>query len=202
MKLLLFFTFISVNSWAGFLPKSFSIDVEQRHVSKIRKKVKVSTGEIKYSYPSKIYFDVKKPEPILYVSNGKKTWIYRPPFMKGENGTVEVFSSINSEGSKFFDALMNGLKDNEMYQVKVDKNIATLSFTKKAAKKLNLKTAILEFKDEKNMNFSKLTKMTWEYNSNKPKLDLIITKVIEKPMFESSQFIFEPPKNTTIKRRD
>jgi outer membrane lipoprotein-sorting protein len=195
------FIFLTNMAWAEFLPKSFSIEFEQRHISRIRKKVKKSNGVIKYLYPSRIYFDVKKPDPILYVSNGEKTWIYRPPFLKGENGQVEVFNSKEAEASKFFDSLKNGLVDNKDYKVEKEAQTATLIFVEELQKKLGIKEAILHFKTDKDQSFNKLTQITWIYSGKKPKVDLYVNTINTQAKFPESQFEFTPPTNTTIVKR-
>lgn len=124
------------SSFAGFLPKAFEGDFIQ--IKKTRRSTKETPVKIKYLYPKNIRMSVlDKDNAVTYVCNAKKTWIYSPPFMEGEKGSVREGASSKYCYSKIFDALSRGLKTNKIYTVKKLKgNEFKLSFTKSAAEEI------------------------------------------------------------------
>ena len=47
---------------------------------------KTSEGTLVLKRPFFVRWDIKKPDPSLFVSNGNTAWYYTPPFFKGDQG--------------------------------------------------------------------------------------------------------------------
>ncbi len=176
---------------------SFKINFEQSYKSKLTNKVKTSKGELKYSYPKKIRIDISNPDPIIFVSNGKKSWYYRAPFIEGEPGEVVINQGGENLNllANFFDLLQKGLKDNDQYKVQLADTEALLTFSDSYSKKFKMKKALLVFSDTKK-TFDKVQKMSLTY-ANDEVGEFSITSFQHLP-FEAKVFEFDIPKNTKI----
>lgn len=195
-KTLLFLTLslIAQSAFGAFLPKSFDakfLDVRGK------KEIPV---DIKYQFPSNIYYEVKGDAPLLYVCNEKKTWKYSPPFMEGEKGELAVGDSGQFCYSKIFDSLSKGLKSNQLYRVEQKNDTAVLSFKEEAKKQMSLDKIEITFK-------GKITKKTALGDAKELKLFLLnkpepvklrLVQYAKGADFKKDQFSFTPPKNTNI----
>ncbi|MBC77106.1 MAG: hypothetical protein CME64_13920 [Halobacteriovoraceae bacterium] len=191
MKLLIGF-FLTLNSFAAFLPKSFDakfVDVRGK------KEIPVN---IKYKYPKQIFYEVKGDTPLLYVCNQKKTWKYSPPFIEGEKGELAVGDSGQFCYSRIFDSLSKGLSDNKLYKTSKNGTKAVLSFTKKAVDQLGLEKIEISFsedlKEETSLSDAKSLKLYLENKAEPVLLKLVSIDV--NPKLDSKIFKFEAPKNT------
>lgn len=183
-------------AFAEFLPQSFSSKFEQEYTSTLKGKVKKGQGAIEYKYPGQIRFETNTPSTVIFVSNGKKSWYYRAPFIEGEQG--EVTESKASEGStiyiKFFDSLKNGLVSNDYYDVKKG-DFATLIFKAKTSRELGIKESILYFKNKTSQNFEDIDAIELVFpDGKKSKLKFVDLKV--NHITEAGRFNFTPPANT------
>ena len=184
----------SCASFAGFLPKSFEADF-----SDVRGETKIPVN-IKYSYPKKIYYEVKGDAPLLYVCNESQTWKYTPPFMEGEKGELAVGDSSQFCYSRIFDSLAKGLESNELYAVSNKGKSSVLSFKERAKKQLGLEKIEIEFagKAGASSTLAEATELKM-YLSNKPEPVRLVKKTFKQnPSFGKNQFSFNPPKNTNI----
>lgn len=202
MKIGIVLSLLSFNLYAGFLPASFKADFKQSYVSSLSKKARVTEGKISYKYPSHLFFKVEGDEPVTYVSNPEKSWVYNPPFIEGEKGTVRESTATRHAFSKFFDALSKGLVDNKLYKVKIEAKKATLTFSEEVSKQISIASADLFFKKEANSKteMTDLDKIELNYTVKKPKVTLTFNNYEEGVKFNSDFFIFNPPKNTDIIR--
>jgi len=73
----------------------------------LNNKKKTSSGKIFLKKPSRIRWEVLKPDVSLLVSNGKTTWYYTPPFDEGEKGQLIEKKSAQIQ-SKLAEALLAG----------------------------------------------------------------------------------------------
>lgn len=196
-SLLFFFLIFSAETFAGFLPNSFRANFEQRFISTITGKEKISSGSIDYAFPSQIRFEIVLPEKTTFVSNGKKSWYYTAPFDPKEKGEVIIQSSNKLLITKFFDYLKNGLESNDIYAVAKDKNEYVLTFNAKAQKELSIEKARLEVNDKlTTMNkLSDLKQITLLYKDNK-KVKLTFSNLLENVKFELNYFDYKIPENT------
>lgn len=197
IKFSLFLILFSVESFAGFLPNSFRANFEQRFISTITGKEKISIGSIDYAYPGQIRFEIITPEKTTFVSNGKKSWYYTAPFDPKEKGEVIIQPSNKLLITKFFDYLKNGLDSNDTYTVVKEKNEYILSFNAKAQKELSIEKARLEVNDKlTTMNkLSELKQITLIYKDNK-KVKLTFSNLLENVKFEQNYFDYKIPENT------
>ena len=179
----------------SFLPKSFDADF----VDVRGKNTKIPVN-IKYQFPSNIFYEVKGDAPLLYVCNEKKTWKYTPPFMEGEKGELAVGDSSQFCYSKIFDSLAKGLESNNLYAVEKKGKVAILSFKEKAKKQLSLEKIEITFKeaiaDNTTLGEAKNLQL---FLLNKPEpVKLKLKKFKEGPKFKKDQFSFAAPENTNI----
>lgn len=181
-----------------FLPTSFHSQFTQEYTSKVSGKKITTEGALTYLYPGHIKLDIKTPDPVLYVANPKKSWYYTPPFAKGEPGEVKVSENPDNILNRFFDVLKHGLKDNASYKVAKGKTGGhVLSFAPKAQKELGLKEAVLFFSDEKNNNFSSLSRLKIKDSEDQVK-DFNLTSLDAGAKVSKDSFEFTVPENTRV----
>lgn len=198
LKLLIFVCFIHQVACAEFLPQSFSTRFEQEYKSILKGNMKKGEGSIDYKYPSNIRFETTTPSPVVFVSNGIKSWYYRAPFIAGEEGEVSVSNAneANSVYIKFFDSLKNGLVSNAFYDVKnAGDGIHVIIFKAKTAKEFGLKEATLIFNSAKDKDFSNLSKIEILFPDGK-KSTLKFLELKINPALDSQKFNFVIPPKT------
>lgn len=198
------FSFSALLSAAeSFLPQTFSADFEQTQISALSGKEKKSQGHLDYKFPGHIRFEVNKPDVIIFVSNPRKTWYYTAPFVAGEPGEVTVKPTGKLALSKFFDALKQGLKSNDLYSVKEndkdkdkDKDFNTeLIFSKKSQEELGIVSATLIFTKKK--EFSALSTIELLKNDKaKAKVKLVFSNMKINNELAKERFEFQAPPNT------
>ena len=160
--------------------------------------IKKGQGSIDYKFPSNIRFETSTPSQIIFVSNGKRSWYYRAPFIEGEEG--EVTESKAQDGSsvyiKFFDSLKNGLLANPLYDVKnAGDGMHVITFKAKTAKEFGIKEAVLTFNSIKDKDFSQLKKIDLLFlDGKKSTLRFMDLKV--NPGFDALKFNFVAPPKT------
>jgi len=196
MKKLLILLFLATPVYGKFLPKSFTASFEQVYTSTLTKKEKRSWGELSYKFPSNIRFEVKRPKKVLFISNRKKSWVYRPPFMEGEKGEASEKNTDNTGLAGLLDSLHMGLVDNKIYKVKKEKDKVFLSFNLKSEKRFGVKESELLFKSEKQV-FTNLVELKVIYPDGK-KVTFKLSNIFEGRKFKTGYFKFVPPKNTNI----
>lgn len=177
--------------------QNFKLIFEQKYKSKISNRDKVSKGFLVYSYPKKIRIEIEKPDLVIFVSNGMKSWYYRPPFIAGEPGEVIVNSAGDSLNllATFFDSIQKGFDKNKAFEAIKNENTITLNFSETYRKKLKVKMASLSYLD-KTYNISKIQKMILTYE-NDEKGEFFIVKY-ETPAIDNQIFDFQIPTNTKI----
>lgn len=196
MKIALVFLLIS-NTYAlakDFLPNTFKVDFSQEYKTSLKGKVKKSSGHIQYKYPSQIRFEVTKPDKVVFVSNKEKSWYYQAPFIEGEPGELNVRKTGKTGLSRFFDVLKKGLKTNKFYEVKNDSEKSVIKFVDKFAKELDIKGALITFKDKKR-NFENIKNMELTYVDGH-KIKLHFTGMKTGLSMNKENFVFKAPKNT------
>ena len=197
-SLLVLAIFFTSNTWANtsFLPKSFSANFEQSFKSAISGKKKSSTGEISYLYPGNLKLEVNKPDREIFVSNSKKTYIYTPPWIEGEQGQVQIRITQSFGPARFFDILKNGLVNNKFYNVTKDKKISVIHFKKEIIEKLKFREARLQFHSVKR-SFDAISTIKLIYKDGKS-VDITLSKLNTKISLPQSHFHFKVPANTKI----
>ena len=196
MKKLLILLFLATPVYGKFFPKSFTASFEQIYKSTLTKKEKRSWGELSYKFPSNIRFEVKRPKKVLFISNRKKSWVYRPPFMEGEKGEASENNTDNTGLAGLLDSLHMGLVDNKIYKVKKEKNKVFLSFNLKSEKRFGVKESELLFKSEKQV-FTNLLELKVIYPDGK-KVTFKLSNIFEGIKFKTGYFKFVPPENTNL----
>jgi outer membrane lipoprotein carrier protein len=180
-------------AFAEFLPTSFSANFSQEYVSSLKGKMKKGDGTIDYKFPSNIRFETNNPTHVIYVTNGSKAWYYTFPFIDGEKGELTESSAQNGSGlfTKFFDSLKNGLKSNNLYDVKKENNKTTVLFKDKTKKEIGVKLAVLTFKTTTE-EFSTIESIDVEFLDSKKSL-MKLSNIKLNPNFESNKFSFTMP---------
>lgn len=184
--------------YAEFLPQSFEAQFEQEYISTLKSKVKKGKGLIKYKYPGQIRFETDTPSTVIYVTNGKKSWYYRAPFVPDEQGEVTISSakSGSTPYTKFFDVLKNGLKSNDFYDYK-DGEKSRLTFKPAYEKEFGIKKAEISFATKTSKLFKDITDIELTFSDDKTSKikfkELKIDSVNAADSFE-----FEPPANTKV----
>lgn len=196
--LILFFAVVET-SLAGFVPKAFEASFTQIKISTLSKAQLKSNVRLKYQFPSRMYMHTTgNDDEVIYVCNPKKVWIYRPPFMKGEPGQVQIGATSRHCLSKVFEKLNQGLTSNADYKVtQLKGDTYLLSFGKAAAEKLGYHKFELVFKSSDH-RFDNLKLMRMYSRQDKNPVTLITRKYKAVKKFSSKNFNFTPPKNTSV----
>ena len=187
------------SSFAGFIPKAFKGDFIQ--IKQTRRSTKKTPVKIQYQFPKNIRMDVQDADnAVVYVCNAKKTWIYSPPFMKGEKGHVREGASSKYCYSKIFDALSSGLTSNKHYQVKkITETQYQLNFTSTAAEEIGFDEIKINF-FKAPLTFENIDSLVMQNKDNKSPVTLKKQKLKLFKNLSSKTFIFEIPKNTEIEQ--
>ncbi|MBL7663689.1 MAG: hypothetical protein JNM93_01050 [Bacteriovoracaceae bacterium] len=204
MKYLLLIFLQSV-CYAEFLPRSFQAEFEQQIVSAVTGKVKKTQGTLEYMFPSQLKFEIFTPDKKLssaFYSNKSKSSLYTPPFVEGEAGNLIVQSSEKLFLSRFFDSMSHGLKNNELYDVKLDKNSLELIFKEKMQERIGIARAIFEnvANPQKVHSLSELKELKIILSDSK-EVKLVFTNFKTGMKFTSEHFVFKAPKNTKISEK-
>lgn len=182
---------------ADFLPKSFSFSFEQRFISKISKKEKISSGNLDYLYPGNIRFEIENPDKVIFVSNNEKSWYYTAPFIEGEEGELTIRSNDKRMVlAKFFDSLQKGLTNNEIYSVESVKEGKKLIFREAAKVDLGIKEAFLYLDNDKT-DFKSISKVLINYSDDR-KTTFAVKSLKTELGWNKDHFIFNPPPKTKI----
>lgn len=198
-SLWVFFLLFSFPSFAKgeFLPKSFSANFEQIFISTVSGKEKKSWGKLDYLYPSKVRFEILRPDNVIFVADKKKTWHYTAPFIEGEVGQLIIRNAGQMALSEFLDKLQLGLKSNEFYNVSYVGDTIELIMTETFGKKIGLIKGILGPKGGPKSKFSDFSEVTLVYQDKKNVI-LKFSKILESPKFSINHFKIVPPNNTRV----
>ena len=71
------------------------------------KRTKSSSGRISIRRPDHVRWETVKPNPGVFVSDGKRVWMYTPPFDAGESGELRM-GKASQIHSKLAQALLSG----------------------------------------------------------------------------------------------
>lgn len=194
-----FFALVDI-AFGKFLPKQFEANLEQVVFSSVHNKEVKTPVKMKYLFPNNIYFSVTGENPVVYVCNHKKTWMYNPPWDPSEKGEVKIGDSSRYCYVKLFDALSNGLSKNNLYSVKSKNMTSLLTFSKKAKEQLNIGKVELEFKKQpsKNSTVNDLKSMKVFYLDKEKPVKFQFKEITKTKKLSSDDFIFKVPKNTNI----
>ena len=188
---------ISASAKGNFLPETFSAKFEQVYISTLTKKEKKSFGELDYKFPGNIRFEVEKPNNILFVSNNKTNWIYRPPFIEGEPGELTIKKSEEIGLSGLLDTLNQGLENNPQFKIDKKENRVKMIFNAKTSQKIGLKEGLLIFKTGNAIGFEAIEEIEVTYPDEK-KVSFRLSQINPKVNFTGDHFNFTAPKNTNI----
>lgn len=199
---IIFFAFVDVAFTATrFLPKSFEANLEQVVHLITSNKESITPVKMKYMFSNNLYFNVLSEDtPVIYICNNKKTWKYNPPWDPSEKGEVIVGDSSKHCHVKLFDALSNGLKDNELYKVKKNKKNALLTFSKIATAQTQITKIQINFKDKvsESSTIKNVSEMTiWQLDKKKP-LVFRFKKINTQAKIDFMDFEFKIPENTNV----
>jgi outer membrane lipoprotein-sorting protein len=174
----------------SFVPKKFSAKFTQQYKSQVSGKIKGGNGTLDYEFPSKLRFEMIKPDPIIFITNMTQNWYYRPPFIEGEKGELKKNVKGGNVFADFFDSLSEGLKNNDYYKVKITSDKATITFSEAHGAELGLTSAILWFKSAKNLRFTNLKEITLVYKDER-ETKIIFDSLKQASNFSKNHFIFK-----------
>jgi len=186
----------------SFVPRTFSIKVEQVTISALSGKEKKTYGAMDYMYPGKFRYEQEKPanSKIIFVSNQNQSWFYTAPFLEGAPGDLIINPMKNKFSlSEFFDLLKNGLSSNQIYSVQKQAGAEHLTFSKKIAKNLGIDKAILTFKNSNFLRFESIRSVKIIKEDGN---EVLFNFLEIKPnlQFAKDHFMFSPPPNTKISK--
>ena len=142
--------FVRSSYGSAFLPLKFTAKFTQEYKSVVTGKVKKGNGHFDYQFPGMLRFEMSSPTPLVFITRANQNWYYRPPFIEGERGEVRKDVPGGQTISRFFDALSEGLVDNNFYKVKrLGKQKVEINFLKASAQELGIKNAYLVFSGKK-----------------------------------------------------
>lgn len=183
------------------IPKGFIANFEESIISVATGKEKKTFGKISYQYPAHIRYEVTRPEEseASFVSNGKTSWYYRPPFVKGEKGEVTIQKAQNLPLAKFLDSLQTGIENSKQYSAKYEGKTLTLAFNKTSEKETKIKEVILEASQEaKSVSSLKEFEKMILVKSDGQRLTYKFSEFNESPNLRPANFEFTVPENTKI----
>jgi len=185
------------NSKKDFVPSSFRVKFEQSFKSTISGKLNKSQGQLGYRYPGQFRFEVFSPDKSIFVSNGKKSWYYTPPFDKDEEGEVVEKNDPGPFLPEFFDALKKGLKSGSIFTVEKKKDFYLITFSKDFSKKIGKSSTKLFFSTSNPTDISSLKEMVIVGTDNS-EVHLVLSDFDEQPGSIESDFVFKIPPKTHI----
>jgi outer membrane lipoprotein-sorting protein len=193
-NIILLFLLTQIAFAKSFLPASFTSKYEESTMS-VTGKEKKTFGNLDYQYPTRLRIEIAEPNPSTLVINPQKTWIYQPPFLPKEKGTVTIQKTSNLPLVKIFDSLKNGVESSKLFTHEYKGKDLILKFNKGSNK--DLKLAILTSKDEakKVTSLKEFEKMTVEYTDGK-KVSWKFLDLKENASFPADHFEFKIPANT------
>jgi outer membrane lipoprotein-sorting protein len=200
MTLLFFIIFaISQSHSKSFVPSSFSANFEEIiYKPAIKKEVK-SFGKIDYKFKGNIRYEVISPEPLLFVTNSQKSWVYQPPFVPTEHGNVTIQKSSNLPIIKILDSLNNGLEGSKLFATSYSGKDLLLTFSPEMQKESSVKTLTLHTtKDAKSIqSLKEFDSLTLQHTDGKiVKMKLLEMK--EDLKFDAKHFVFSVPEKTKV----
>lgn len=198
IKVLALTSLFSTCIFAGLVPDSFTMKLEQVHKSLLTKKEKKTDVRIQYLYPRHIILESGKET--VYVSNGRKSWYYTAPFMPEEQGELVVRKQVDLGLLKFFDSMRDGIEKNPFFTYKQVSNKLIFTFSTNGIRQLSLKEAVFiskKIKAPKSLKLSDFTEIILT-KSNQKKTFFRIKSVDNKRKLSSHNFHFRAPENTKV----
>ena len=174
----------------NFVPKKFSAAFTQEYKSQVTGKIKRGMGNVDYEFPSRLRFEMTKPDPLIFITNMTQNWYYRPPFIEGEKGELKRNVKGGNVFSDFFDSLSEGLKSNAYYDVQLSRDQAKITFKPDQVSELGLKAATLFFKNSKTRTFLNLKEIEMVYPDER-KTKIIFNSLKEAKEFSKNHFFFK-----------
>ncbi len=183
----------------NFVPASFSANFEESFKSLATGKEKKSFGKIDYKYPGQIKYEKTSPDISSFISNGKMSWYYVPPFVPTEQGQVTVQNSSKLPLTKFLDSIKGGIEGSKLFTSKYAGKDLTLTFKKDVQKEMTMKEVILHSsKEAKSVSkLSEFDSMTLVSEDGK-KVDLKFVEFKEEVSFPPGNFEFKVPPKTKV----
>lgn len=180
-----------------FVPDSFRVRFTQSFKSTLSGKEKKSEGTLEYLYPGQFKFEVTSPESSTFISDGKTSWYYTPPFDKNEEGEVIVRPGSGPFLPEFFDSLKSGLKSGKLFKLEKKEGHYLATFTKDFAKKIGKKETRLIFKTAQPADLAELKEMII-VGQDQTEVRLEFLTVEANPGLKAAYFHFQIPPKTRV----
>lgn len=183
----------------GLVPNSFSTNFEETTKSLVSGKDKKSYGKIDYKFPSQIRYEVTSPNPATFVTNGKKSWYYTPPFVQGEQGEVKVMNSSHLPFAKFLDSMNGGLEKSKHFTHQFKGNDLILTFNKDSQKDTGLvEVQFHAAKDAKKVQSIKEFENVTLVRTDKQIVNLKFIEFKDDTTLPGNHFVFNIPPRTKV----
>ena len=174
---------------ASFLPEKFEI-IFTKSLQSIFKKKKKSKGILSYQYPGKIRMEQSKPFKTMYVSNGKKAWLYSESFnLKKEKAQVMLLGSRKLPLVRVFDQLRKGLGSNKIYQVSRKGKSIFLTFNKAASERYGVTSMEVKMKTPYGQSLLEMESLVVKTKNMVENYEVV--RVNTAPSFTLKHFNFE-----------
>lgn len=158
------------------------------------KRKKASSGRLSIRRPDKVRWETVRPHPGVFVSDGKKVWMYTPPFDEGEAGELRM-GKASQIHSKLAQALLSG-----SFSMAVDMKIeATSSSEFKLTPLPGAAGSVLKASIKVNLDKRLIEKVMLEHKGGN-KTEISLTEIELGRDLPDAAFAFVAPANTvTVK---
>ena len=92
----------------------------QTNYFKRSKRERKSFGYITLKFPDKMRWEVKKPDPNVFTTNGKTFMYYTPPFDKEDRGQLIISKKVNPNSRLLIDILYGKFNKNNKYLININ----------------------------------------------------------------------------------
>jgi outer membrane lipoprotein-sorting protein len=181
------------------IPHKFEANFNQVFKKLSDGKESKSSGKISYFYPGKVRVDVLEPafQKLTFVSNGKQSWYYTPPFDAEEKGEVVIRPSKKLPIVSLLDLLVSEKEFAKKFEVKKSSGTEiVLNVKPDSIKKIGLKTVRLHG-DKVIKRLEDLTSIDVVYEDDR-EIVIKFVAVTERKDFPESTFNFVVPPRTNV----
>ena len=172
--------------------KQFSAEFTQVKELSALKQTKTSSGKIYMRFPNLLRWETLKPDPTTLVGDGKKYWVYTPPFDPSENGQVIVQEALEIQSDVATALLSGSFSKVNSLQIKTLKN-SEFKITPKSGTAGDVSEATISV-DSKAKTIRKV--VLKHLGGNVTTLELAQVKLAD-PILDA-QFKFTPPPKTDV----
>ena len=170
-----------------FLPAKLEIKFV-KELKSILKKKKKSSGILSYQYPGQIRIEQHQPFKTMFISNGKKAWLYSAPLdATKEQGEVVILGPQKVPLMKILDGLRKWPRSNKTYTVSRQGKTLALNFN--TSPKQQIEYVKLEMADARTTDIRQLKTLTIKTKSATESYQVV--EINRRPSFPPDHFNFK-----------